>query len=476
MNDKFLFFNGIDASTGNYLLPPMSSADLSRIAQGQPLDPQHLSELKWRYRESTEGHYGVKEGINAKKLEETGWGVIFAQGADAAVREALSELLEHRRKQASLTHENYYKEYVGDDAYHPGESKLEFLSRHGAGPGPVDPENVPYYLLLVGDPETIPFRFQYQLDVQYAVGRVHFDTVPEYAQYAHSVVAAETGRASLPRRAVFFGVANPDDPATTMSANHLAGPLAELVKNGQSDWAVETILKDDAKKSRLTQLLGGGDSPALLFTASHGMGGRGDPLQTKKQGALLCQDWPGPQQWQKTIPPDFYFGGDDIADNARIPSMISFHFACYGAGTPSLDEFAHEDPSHRETLAPQAFVAHLPKRLLGHPNGGALAVIGHVERVWGWSFVSQAGDRQLAVFESTLKRIMDGYPIGAATEFLNERYAELSSDLSVELEDISFGKKPDDEKMCALWTANNDARSYTIVGDPAVRLRVASMT
>jgi hypothetical protein len=462
-----LYFNGINGASGDYELQPMTPEVLAKIIAGEEIDEGELNELKLRQ----EDHFAVREGVDPTDLAQSGWGVIFAAKDEQvpAIKEALSELLTHRQNQAG----ERYREYIKGKGYRPGESKNKFLARHGAGPGPADPDVVPYYLLIVGDPETIPYRFQSQLDVQYAVGRIHFDTLEEYAQYAHSVVQAETGGVALPRQATFFGVRTPGDRATELSADHMIKPLAKKVSADQPGWDVRTLLKNDTTKAHLSGLLGGGETPALLFTASHGMGfPNGDPRQLPHQGALLCQDWPGPGKHRGAIPEDFYFSGDDVGSDARLLGTMAFFFACFGAGTPKLDAFAHLARKERAAIAPRNFVSQLPRRLLGHPKGGMLAVVGHVERAWGYSFMWDRAGEQLVVFEDTLKRLMEGAPVGHAIEYFNARYAEIATMLTPMIEDKSFGEPVDDLELAGMWTANNDARGYVILGDPAARLPV----
>ena len=95
-----LFFNGIDGSTGDYDLPPLSSAEIASIARGEKLDPAHFQDLKRRrfLDQTSKDHYGLVAGADPTKLEESGWGVVFARDADPAIRETLGELLEHRRE------------------------------------------------------------------------------------------------------------------------------------------------------------------------------------------------------------------------------------------------------------------------------------------------------------------------------------------------------------------------------------------
>jgi hypothetical protein len=469
--DDLLYFNGINGESGEYDLPPMSAAELSRFIKGEA-KPENLSELRFRHESKGLQHLGVKEGVDAKRLDQAGWGLILARDADPAIKEALSPLLSLREGQAG----ERFRVYEGADGYRPGDAKTAWLARapRKMGPGPADPEKVPYYLLICGSPEQIPYRFQSQLDVQYAVGRIHFDTLDDYASYARSVVEAETGALKLPRRMQFFGVANPLDQATNLSAKQLVAPLREQLAGQFADWTFEAAMAEEATKARLGGMLGGEATPALLFTASHGMDfPLNSPRQIPHQGALLCQDWPGPGAHRGPIPEDFYFAGQDLASDANLLGLIAFFFACYGAGTPELDDFAKQAFRDRTQIAPRPFLAGLPTRMLGLPRGGALAVIGHVERAWTYSFRWQRAGTQTEVFRSALHRLLDGHPVGSALEFFNERYAELSTVLSDELEDIDSGKQSDPYELAGMWTANNDARGYALIGDPAVRLPVA---
>ena len=469
-HEALLYVNGVNGASGDYLLPPLQPATVAALAQGETLEAAERRALAARYNQAAGTFFGVVEGVNPARLADAGWGVIFAHGADPDVREALEPLLRHRRQQATVRDERYYREYAGPDAYRPGESLGDFLVRHKVTPGqPANPERMPYYLLLVGDPEAIPYRFQYLLDVVYAVGRIHFDTPEEYARYASNVVAAETGPPPT-RQAVFFGVENPDDLATRLSADYLIAPLAASAAAAAPDWSVRPVGGGTATKARLATLLGGGETPAFLFSASHGLGfPDGHPQQLTHQGALLCQDWPGPAAWSASIPPDFYFAADDVSADARLSGLIAFFFACYGAGTPRMDDFTTQSLGTPAAIAPHAFVSRLPQRLLAHPSG-ALAVIGHVERAWTYSFAWPGIGQQVDAYDSTVKLLLKGAPIGFAVEYLNNRYAALSTQLESEKEDIAYGKPRDDVAISSLWTARNDARNSVIIGDPAVRL------
>jgi len=480
-SDQVLHFNGVNGATGAYGVPPMSGTELAAVIKGEP-KPANLGELEQK---QAPGAFPIKPPNDATKLDQAGWAAIFPAQTQPAIKEALGELLQLRQEQAG----ERFKVYEGADGYRPGETKDKFFKRHKIGGGPADPEQMPYYVLIVGSPEEIPYDFQYQLDVMRGVGRIHFDALEDYASYARSVKLAETGQVKLPRRAGFFGVANPDDKATELSSKYLVSPLHQKLQKVQPftrwveegdvrrklrlDWQFESFLAEQATKAQLGRLLSGDQTPALLFTASHGMEfPQDDSRQIPHQGALLCQDWPGPNQWRGAIGQDFYFAGDDIGSDANILGLVAVCFACFGAGTPRLDQFARQAfKDQREIIAPHNFIGGLPRRLLSR---GALAVIGHVERAWGYSFLSPGAGAQTGTFESTLLQLFSGDPVGWSTENLNMRYADLATALTTILEELDYDPNyinPYD--LAQKWTEHNDSRSYVVIGDPAVRIPFA---
>ena len=178
--------------------------------------------------------------------------------------------------------------------------------RYWVSTGNFEPELVPYFLLLVGPPTQIPFEFQYLLGLEYAVGRLAFDSASEYASYAQSVIAYETASAvKNSKDIVFWGTRHPADAATTLSERDLIEPLANGIDDPDAPrlkkpvnevvgYGRKLFSTGDATKDNLLATLTSGTPPALLFTASHGLWPKsGAANQLALQGALLCQDWPG---------------------------------------------------------------------------------------------------------------------------------------------------------------------------------------
>jgi hypothetical protein len=475
MDGQRLHVNGINGATGEYLVPPLTVEWAAELARGQPHEGWVAGWLRGVAKVLKSPLMGLPSDVDPKDVAAAGWAVVFPKDTPAAVRQALQPLISHRQHQVLPGRCKVLE-------YERGQARKDWLEKHGVHASDVDPERVGYYVLLVGPPTGIPFDLQYLLDVDYAVGRLAFDTPEQYGQYAKSVVDYETA-ASVPtgKEVIFWGPRHENDAATGLSSDYLIAPLHNGLPAGVGRPAQPPIAQklgyrtrcfkgDSATRANLAEALRarGGAAPAVLFTASHGVGWpKGDALQRPAQGALLCQDWTGFGGVKRA----HYLTAADVADDAHVHGLVAFLFACFGAGTPAFDPFLERGQVGPVGLAEEPFTAALPQRLLSHPRGSALAVVGHVDRAWGFSIQPPGLGPQLLPFRNFLGRVLAGEPVGHATKDFSERFATLSVDLLSKYDRTQPGQRPSDRDLVWTWVERNDAQSYVLLGDPAVQLR-----
>ncbi|MCE1116755.1 MULTISPECIES: C25 family cysteine peptidase [Pseudomonas] len=470
MNEAFdgPFAFGVHASTGHPL-----TAEIDGSVSAQLEQESRISDCVGGPAPRTDT-FAVPFGYDMDDLSDVGWGIVFEGSVDPApFIEALGALLALRQQQA----DKRFRIFSGIDGYRKGESASKWLNRHGATLNLIDPANdVPFYLTLVGPPDGIPFDFQYSLDIVAGVGRLDFNSLDEYRNYAQSVVSFEQDHWRFTRREIdLFATCHDFDRATQLFNQSVAIPLSE--GDGKREplgrrfgFNINAYLQDQSTKATLKRLMTATDRPAsILFTGTHGMAFNADDVrQASTQGALVCQDWPG----YGNISSDHWFAASDVPDKANVHGLIHFFFACYGAGTPEFDNFSMKaDVPGR--LAERALTARLPQRLLSLAQGGALASMGHVDRAWASSFRTSTGQTQTQGFRDIMGRLMSGQRIGQATDTFNNQWGVLSTELISALNDKAYGKLNDNE-LLALRTSRDDLRNYVVLGDPAVKLKAAS--
>lgn len=451
----------------------LASAVYQAMAEYDATREQERREIEELSQKSAKKTWGFGPRVHLDDPRQAGWGVIFAAETPRSARQALDRLVRHRGERLGI--QPMLLEYGG-------ESAAKFLEKQGvkAGLGQVD--RVPYYLLIAGSPEEIPYRFQYQLNSEYAVGRLHFDDPAGYEEYIRRLIEyEETSPPAGGRRAVFWAPENRlknglPDRATPQSAKYLVQALYDRL-DARVD---KRLLRGEeagrrADKANLMACLSDDQAPALLFTASHGLAfPEPHPGQPRLQGALLTQDGRIglPVSAAQTI------AGADIGPGVNVRGLIHYAFACFGAGTPAWDDYAYATAGLAPQIAERPFVADLPQQMLAN---GALAFIGHVDRAWGYSFLgewmaaegAEAGP-QLA-FERGVDCLLSGLPAGHALRDQHDRALQLSNSL---LENIDLRKEGIDipELTLALqWMERNDARAYILIGDPAAHLRFAPL-
>jgi hypothetical protein len=454
---------GVVASTGQ-TRPTLTSADLTRIAGDR-------SEVKARAEPKAD--LAVVPDVDAKDLNQAGWGIVFPANVDAQIKNALQPLIDYRRQQ--ITAPGLFQVFEGDAGVMPGQSAVDWLDRHGVPLAIVDPQNgVPLYLLLVGSPQQISFEFQYILDLQWSVGRIYFDNPADYESYARAVVSYEKSSTLPYKKRVAMWMPQNGDPATTMLGNQVGQSFIAKGLGAARGYVQHSAFGDSATKQHLADILRGAVAdgpPAMLFTGSHGLEwALTDPGgQRANQGALVTQEWsPG-----VAVTPGLRFAAEDVPQDAKVFGLITMMFACFGGGCPVTDTYETQANGSPLPLAPQALVARLPQRLLSQ---GALAVMAHVDRAWNWSFQSVSGRPQDQVLRSTIDAVLAGLPVGMALDVFNSQWSTLAAQLGLEQGQRAAGLSSlSDTELANLAVARDDSRNYTLLGDPAVRLRTEKM-
>lgn len=422
-------------------------------------------------------HLGVDDGEvdDPNNLAEAGWAVLFSKSVTKEIKDALEPLLKRREQEAKPLYKTFE---VGDQ-----QDVYEWVKALGPDPNrPVNPrQGIPYYLLIVAPPEEISFEFQYRLDVVWAVGRLWFPSAAEFRVYAESVLSFEDRKVRRARSVALFAPEHSDDKATKLFSTEVALPWTNGTPGNRRlgdlpgkrfenrGYGLQCFLGSAATKQNLQNVWSGkldGGPPALLFSGGHGMGFLSDNAKFEMaQGAMLCQDYkPGPSG--QPMNPDYYYTAKDMTESkdTNVHGMIHFFFACYGGGWPEFDDFSGKDATPSR-ISPKPMLSRLPQTLLSHAQGGALAVIAHVDKAWGFTFSDNAEKSQLQCFSSVTASILKGDRVGQAMDKFNARWAFLDS----QLRELSLAtvKAP---KLCMHWAERNDARNYIVIGDPAVRL------
>ncbi len=408
---------------------------------------------------------------------KVGWGLVLADNATRTPRDLatavdapapIQELLASRPGAPVFR----YRPDPGNRylrRYNPTNGSFKDLDVVGADPG-IGDNKIPAYLLIVGPPTSVPWEFQYTLNLSRRVGRLD---LPEEG-LKNYVNALKTGWADAKCRR---------DSPVVWATDLGAADITNLMRQAIADPLSEALTADPEVKGtgRLTYLPGASATwdklvqalqhqcPALVVTTSHG--------QTAPLGkpAEMARDLGIPVDAAgKTLQPE------ELAEKWAPNGAIWYAHACCSAGSDATNHykglFAAGSPNDTllQDLADlKGLVSPLPSRLLGHEKP-LRAFIGHVHPTTDW-VIRQPETRQIitgTIVESIYQNLYDEkpQPVSLALEPCFRQVGAWYDELQAALNNIDGGIPLASlvalrAKFCAF-----DRRSMVVLGDPTACL------
>lgn len=405
--------------------------------------------------------------------EEVGWGLVLPSrtglspaelaSADDAP-EPIRDLWAHRgngpvfRYRAdwplSITHLTTYRSGVE-----------EAVSLHSSNPG-VGVGRLPFYLLIYGAPDVIPWALQFNLNAGRAVGRL--DLEGEALQNYVTALKNDWADASsnVPHTLVWSSNNGQADITRLMRdsiGNQIQGQLANDsdIKDARFIDGFNGSSTCDELRDALAEL-----KPGFILTTSHGQTGPLDdlPAMTRDLGLLVDQNYE-------------FLQPEDLLAQWNPAGAIWFAQACCSAGSNDKTIFdglvpqgSNVDLLLKAVASIGAKVAPLPRALLGAPKP-LRAFVGHVEPTFDWTLRQPQTKGFLTdpVQAALYNRLFQPEPAGLAMRQCFDRLGSLYIAYDQAYQKFNQGA---DTKGILLFCqlAARDLQSMVILGDPTAML------
>ncbi len=357
----------------------------------------------------------------------------------------------------------------------------------------------PGYVCILGDLDQVSLATQRELALDGFPGRLALPSDEDYQAYVDKVLAWEHRTSAHDRARALFYTVHDRTEATIAGHEKLVAPcLRECQQLRREEFpasSVENAGNPDEPDPDELLTLAASDHPTVMFSMSHGIG----PPRGRSYTAEEARHRQGAMHFgrQGALMPD------DVGQGAFLPGGLWLYFACFGAGTPVQSAYrrwlAMLEQNGMTGLGPLGgvlrgldqgggFVSGIAKAALANPRG-PLALIGHVDLAWSYGYEelrvnddgSITGKSRARHFSTLLARLVKGERAGAAFSAMQQARSDVGWELNNHYDrcrEAGGGVEGVDERerlaLGHLWMRHQDLDGYVLLGDPAVRLPLAS--